>query len=108
MWAARGLRYAWTDDPDVHRAVRAALADDAWRVREHAADLVRLHEVADAAPGLRPLLVDDVPRVRAAAAAALVVVGEHDDLVALASARDVDEEAVAALAARLDVPDPRA
>ncbi|GIG21815.1 hypothetical protein Cch01nite_25390 [Cellulomonas chitinilytica] len=116
IWAARALRYAWDDAPGVHAAVVAALRDPQWRVREHAAALVREHELGEAAEGLRDLLDDDVPRVRAASARALAVVGEHDDLEALASAapepdatvRRVRDRARRQLADRLDLPDPGA
>jgi HEAT repeat protein len=107
VWAARALRYAWQDRADVHRAVVSALADPAWRVRETAAALVRVHELGAGAEALRGLLDDEVPRVRAAAARALAVVGEHDDLEALATVADVDR-ARRQLAERLDLPDPGA
>jgi len=113
VWAARALRYAWTDAPGVHAAVVAALGDPAWRVREHAAAIVRLHELGEAAEAVRPLLGDDVPRVRAAAARALAVVGEHDDLDAFASVPEADaavrrvrDRSRRELADRLDLPDP--
>lgn len=113
VWAARALRYAWQDRADVHRAVVAALGDPAWRVRETTASLVRVHEVGAAAGALRDRLDDDVPRVRVAAARALAVVGEHDDLEALAGTaeadphvREVVDRARRQLAERLDLPDP--
>jgi hypothetical protein len=113
VWAARALRYAWTDGTGVHAAVVAALDDPAWRVREHAAALVRVHELGEAAEAVRALLGDDVPRVRAAAARALAVVGEHDDLEAFggvpepdAAVRRVRDRARHELADRLDLPDP--
>lgn len=109
VWAARALRYAWHDGPGVHRAVLAALHDPAWRVREHAAALAREHELGETAGALRGLLTDEVPRVRAAAATALAVVGEHDDLEALAAIAGADEvvdRARRQLAERLDLPDP--
>ena len=112
VWAARALRYAWHDGPGVHAAVVSALADPAWRVRETAAALTRVHELGEAAGALRGLLDDEVPRVRIAAARALAVVGEHDDLAALAttdepdaSVRRAQDVARRHLAERLDVPD---
>ncbi|MEZ0448624.1 HEAT repeat domain-containing protein [Cellulomonas sp. ICMP 17802] len=115
VWAARALRYAWLDGPEVHGAVVAALADPAWRVRETAAALTRVHELGEASAGLRLLLSDEVPRVRAAAAEALAVVGEHDDLDALAAVHEPDpgvrravDRARRLLAERLDLPDPGA
>ncbi|NUU17555.1 hypothetical protein HP550_09850 [Cellulomonas humilata] len=113
VWAARALRYAWQDGPAVHVAVVAALEDPAWRVRETAAALTRVHELGEAAGALRGLLGDDVPRVRVAAARALAVVGEHDDLEALATTGEPDatvrrarDAARRLLAERLDLPDP--
>ena len=111
--AARALRDAGHDGPGVHAVVVSALADPAWRVRETAAALTRVHELGEAAGALRGLLDDEVPRVRVAAARALAVVGEHDDLEALAasgepepSVRRARDLARRDLALRLDLPDP--
>jgi len=71
VWAARGLLYAW-DDRATAVIIRAA-ADDAWRVREMAARVIARHRVADAFPAVSRLRADPVPRVRAAAERAVVL-----------------------------------
>jgi HEAT repeats len=76
-WAARAMLYAW--DERAQPTVVAALADDAWRVREMAAKVTTVREIGAAAGALAGLLGDLVPRVRAAAARALAVVGEAED-----------------------------
>lgn len=73
VWAARGLLHGW-DEPaaDVATpAVVTALGDDAWRVREMAAKVVRRWQLAAATGAVAALKKDDVPRVRAAAARAV-------------------------------------
>jgi hypothetical protein len=70
VWGARGLLYVWDDaaTPALRRAVR----DEHWRVREMVAKVVarrRLDVLAGAVAGLQ---ADPVPRVRAAAERALV------------------------------------
>jgi len=69
VWAARGLLYAWRQTAEP--AVLAGLRDPAWRVREMCAKVARHHALHRAEPVLRNLLDDRVPRVRAAAEAAL-------------------------------------
>lgn len=69
VWAARGLLWAWDDD--ALPAVLGALTDDAWRVREMAAKVVRRHQIGDALPIVAGLQSDPVERVRAAAARAV-------------------------------------
>ncbi len=71
VWGARGLLYAWA--PEAAEAVIAALADDHWRVREMAAKVIAKRKIGEALPGLTPLREDPVPRVRAAAERATVV-----------------------------------
>lgn len=97
VWGARGLLYAWSDG--AADAVIASLVDEAWRVREMAAKVVRGRQLADADVALSTLLDDAVPRVRAAAVRALGRVGEIEqgELVAQ-SARD--SEAIVRIAAR--------
>ncbi|KUL24379.1 HEAT repeat domain-containing protein [Actinoplanes awajinensis] len=68
VWGLRGLLWNW-DDRAVP-AVRTALADEAWRVREMAAKVAARHLVGDALPELAGLAADPTPRVRAAAARA--------------------------------------
>jgi HEAT repeats len=52
--------------------VIAALGDDHWRVREMACKVIARHQVGDALPAVARLRDDPVPRVRAAAARAVV------------------------------------
>jgi HEAT repeat protein len=70
-WAARALLYAWDDAAG--EAVVAALADEAWRVREMAAKVVARRRLGEALSAVAALQQDPVPRVRAAAARALAV-----------------------------------
>jgi HEAT repeat protein len=70
-WAARALLYAWDDA--AADAVLAALADEAWRVREMAAKVVARRGIGEALAAVAALQQDPVPRVRAAATRALAV-----------------------------------
>jgi hypothetical protein len=70
VWALRGLLWNW--DARASASVRAALSDEAWRVREMAAKVVARHCVGDALPIVVGLHTDPVPRVRAAAERAVV------------------------------------
>lgn len=97
VWAARALVYVW-DDAAIP-ALLDALGDDAWRVREMAAKVVIAHELGEAGDRLVPLLSDPVPRVRAAAARALGVVGEAEHAPALREATADDESQVSTRAA---------
>lgn len=54
-------------------AVLAALGDDAWRVREMAAKVIAKRRLGEALPAVAALRADPVPRVRAAATRATVV-----------------------------------
>lgn len=71
VWGARGLMWNW--DPRAVESIRAALADEAWRVREMAAKVVARNLVDEAQPQVAELVHDPVPRVRAAAARALAL-----------------------------------
>jgi len=71
VWGARALLYAW--DERAAEPVRAALADDHWRVREMAAKVVARRRLGDALPDVAALRDDPVPRVRAAAARATAI-----------------------------------
>jgi HEAT repeat protein len=71
VWGTRGLLWAWDDT--ALDAVLLALRDPAWRVREMAAKVSARHRVGEALPALVELRADPVPRVRAAAARAVVV-----------------------------------
>jgi HEAT repeat protein len=70
VWGARGLLWAWDDSaaPDIC----AALRDDAWRVREMALKVIARNHVDACLEELLAVREDDVRRVRAAAASALV------------------------------------
>lgn len=68
VWGTRGLLWAWRDGAvGAVGALRTALADEAWRVREMAAKVVARHLVGDALGEVAALRDDPVPRVRAAA-----------------------------------------
>jgi len=71
VWAARGLLHAW--DGRATAAIVRATADDAWRVREMAAKVIARHRVGDAFEAVSELRNDPVPRVRAAAGRAVVL-----------------------------------
>ena len=73
VWALRALLWEW--DPVATAEVRAAMPDEAWRVREMAAKVAARHLVGEATPELVRLREDPVPRVRAAAERALVRIG---------------------------------
>lgn len=69
VWATRGLLHVWGDQ--ALPALRLALRDDAWRVREMAAKVVARRRLEAARPLVANLQDDPVPRVRAAATRAL-------------------------------------
>lgn len=71
VWAARGLLHAWDDTAT--EAIIHATRDDAWRVREMAGKVIAAHRVGDAFDAVQALRTDKVPRVRAAAARAVVM-----------------------------------
>jgi hypothetical protein len=76
VWAARGLLHAWNDvavDAIVH-----ATADEAWRVREMAAKVIARHRVGGAFAAAAALRDDPVPRVRLAAARAVIALTADD------------------------------
>jgi len=110
VWAIRAFRYIW--DPSAEPAVRRALGDESWRVREHACTVVALREVPDVADQLAELTSDEVPRVRRAACTSLAAVGEAEHADALRAAmEDADptvrgraDRALDGLARRLDRP----
>lgn len=64
VWGLRGLLWVW-DDSAAPVAV-AALADEAWRVREMAAKVAARHLVGEALPVLASIRGDPVERVRRA------------------------------------------
>ena len=71
VWGIRGLLWAWDDT--ALEAVKRALEDEAWRVREMAAKVVARHLLGDALPAVSKLLDDPVPRVRASANRAVIL-----------------------------------
>ncbi len=79
VWGARGLLYAWpaetggAEADGAEAAVSAALADEHWRVREMAAKVVVKRRIGAALDSVAALRADPVPRVRAAAARATVL-----------------------------------
>ncbi|HEV3214061.1 MAG TPA: HEAT repeat domain-containing protein [Acidimicrobiales bacterium] len=70
VWGARGLLYVWGDE--AIPALRAAVTDEHWRVREMVAKVVARRRVDALAGDVARLRGDEVPRVRAAAERALV------------------------------------
>ena len=71
VWAARGLLWVWDDNG--LEAVRHALGDPAWRVREMATKVVVRHLLGDLLIAVAELRADPVPRVRAVADRAVAV-----------------------------------
>lgn len=71
VWGCRGLLYVWGEVPESVSAVRKALGDEHWRVREMACKVVRAQDLGDLATAVGILLQDDNARVRAAADRAL-------------------------------------
>jgi hypothetical protein len=69
VWALRGLLWAWDDL--ALQSVKAALNDEAWRVREMALRVVARQRLEDASATVVSLQHDPVARVRAAASRAL-------------------------------------
>jgi hypothetical protein len=71
VWGARGLLHAW--DGRAESAVVEAMTDEHWRVREMAAKVVARHKVGAALDAVAALRGDPVPRVRAAAERAVIM-----------------------------------
>jgi HEAT repeat protein len=71
VWAARGLLHQWDDRATA--AIIQATGDEAWRVREMAAKVIARHRVGDAFDAVTELRNDQVPRVRAAAERAVMI-----------------------------------
>jgi HEAT repeat protein len=71
VWGARGLLHAYTDQAE--EAVIEALADEHWRVREMAAKVIARYRIGAALKPVAGLRDDPVPRVRAAAHRAVVL-----------------------------------
>lgn len=75
LWGARALMNVWHDSAGI--AIKAGLTNQAWRVREMCAKVVYVRELPYS-DILLPMLTDEVPRVRAAAARALGKVGDFE------------------------------
>jgi hypothetical protein len=71
VWAARGLLHAW--EPRAEGAIIVATGDEHWRVREMAAKVIARHRVDAGLEAVAELRADPVPRVRAAAERATVL-----------------------------------
>jgi hypothetical protein len=71
VWGARGLLHAYADQAE--DAVIEALGDEHWRVREMAAKVIARYRIGAAFEPITALRADPVPRVRAAADRALVL-----------------------------------
>ena len=71
VWGARGLLWVWDDS--ALGALRFALEDEAWRVREMAVKVVARHRIGDTLASVAALQDDPVPRVGAAASRAVTV-----------------------------------
>lgn len=90
LWGTRALLYVWNDSAVA--AVTAALANQAWRVREMAVRVAATRGLP-VVEQLTALLTDEVPRVRAAAARALGEIGtleSEDALRALLKDPEID------------------
>jgi len=74
VWGARGLLYAWAGNlQSAESAVIEALSDEHWRVREMAAKVVAKRQLGAALERVADLREDKVPRVRAVAERAVVI-----------------------------------
>jgi hypothetical protein len=97
-WGARGLLHCWGDVATP--AVVAGLADEHYRPAEMCLKVSARHDVAGAGPGAALLAGHGLPRVRAAAARALAVVGDTEHVAVVAKLVDDEDSAVRAAAAR--------
>jgi hypothetical protein len=73
VWGTRGLLWAWDGSDTAQDAMTTALGDEAWRVREMASKVVAKYLLADKLPMVAELSDDPVPRVRAAAVRAVMM-----------------------------------
>ena len=71
VWGARGLLHAYAGQAE--EAVIEAVADQHWRVREMAAKVIARHQIEAAFEPAARLRGDPVPRVRAAADRAVML-----------------------------------
>ncbi|MGC4108913.1 MAG: HEAT repeat domain-containing protein [Nocardioides sp.] len=97
-WGARGLLHCWGDAAT--GAVVAGLGDEHYRPAEMCLKVSARHDVAGAGPGAAALTTHELPRVRAAAARALAVVGDTEHVAAVEALLDNEDAAVRSAAAR--------
>jgi HEAT repeat protein len=97
-WGARGLLHCWSDAAT--DAVVAGLRDEHYRPAEMCLKVSAKHDVAGSGPGAVALTAHDLPRVRAAAARALAVVGDTEHATVVAGLMNDPEEQVRAAAGR--------
>lgn len=71
VWGARGLLHAYSGEAE--EAVLEALADEHWRVREMAVKVIARYRIGAGLEAVAELRDDSVPRVRAAADRAVVL-----------------------------------
>ena len=81
VWGARAFLYVWHDS--ALPGLEAGLTNQAWRVREMCLRVASTRKLA-LADSVRPLLLDETARVRAAAARTLGEIGEASDAEGLA------------------------
>ena len=78
VWAARGL--LWAGPGDKVDALRAALRDESWRVREMTCKVIARHRVESLLDDVVPLESDRISRVREAAkTAAQRIVSDYEE-----------------------------
>lgn len=70
VWATRAFLYTWDDLAT--GALKGAVWDESWRVREMVAKVIAKNRIEDAVAVAAQLQWDSVPRVRAAADRALI------------------------------------
>jgi hypothetical protein len=100
-WGARGLLHVWVDPAGrATAAVVAGLGDPEWRPAEMCLKVVAAHDVAGAGDGAARLAGHALPRVRAAAARALAVVGDTEHVAVVRDLGDDPDETVRRSAAR--------
>jgi hypothetical protein len=97
-WGARGLLHCWDDVATP--AVVAGLRDEHYRPAEMCLKISARYDVAGAGPGAAALASHDLPRVRAAAARALAVVGDTEHVEIVERLLDDEDATVRAAAAR--------
>jgi len=71
VWGVRGLLHVF--DEQAAEAIIEALGDEHWRVREMAAKVIARHKIGAALTAVAELRDDPVPRVRAAAERAVIM-----------------------------------